>query len=192
MFPLFPLQIPLPSASIPPFSPSFLPPVHSLEILPVFPPLLLLVEPSQTMLFQTEEAVQFPCPPVLDNMLSESDIQDLFSLINQTEDPASPSSGSQGSNRAVYSEEERKLRRMQSNRESARRSRCKKKQHLENLTSQANRLRIENRELKNRLALTMHHRLLLSLQNDQLRSESVSLVATLSDLCGVLDTMFSQ
>ncbi|TKY74953.1 Basic leucine zipper 43 [Spatholobus suberectus] len=138
------------------------------------------------------EAVQFPCSPVHGTMLTESDIGDLFSLINQSRDPASPGSGSQGSNRAVYSPEERKLRRMQSNRESARRSRYRKKKHQENLTSQLNRLRIQNRELKTQLASTMHHHLLLSLHNDHLISESVALMATLSDLCGILSTMLSQ
>ncbi|XP_061371998.1 basic leucine zipper 4-like [Gastrolobium bilobum] len=144
------------------------------------------------MSFHDDEAVQFPSPPVLETMLTESEIQSLFSLINQSGDPASPSSGSQGSNRVVYSTEERKLRRMQSNRDSARRSRYRKKKHLENLRNQVNRLRIENRELKNRLAYTMHQHLLLSLQNDQLRSESVALLATLSDLYGILGTMLSQ
>ncbi|XP_027356936.1 basic leucine zipper 4-like [Abrus precatorius] len=142
------------------------------------------------MFFIEDEAVQ--CPPVLETMLTQSEIQDLFSLINQPEEPVSPGSGSQGSNRAVYSSEERKLRRMESNRESARRSRYRKKKHLENLTTQLNRLRIENRELKNRLALTLHHHLLLSLHNDHLKSESVALMASLSDLYGYLGTMLSQ
>ncbi|KAK7283228.1 hypothetical protein RIF29_12618 [Crotalaria pallida] len=137
-----------------------------------------------------DEVVRFTCPPVLETMLTESEIHDIFSLINQWEDPASPSSGSQGSsNHAVYSIEERKLRRMHSNRESARRSRCRKKRHLENITRESNRLRIENRELKNRLSLTMHHHLHLSLQNEKLRSESIALMAKLSDLYEILGTM---
>ncbi|KAK7351244.1 hypothetical protein VNO77_10543 [Canavalia gladiata] len=144
------------------------------------------------MFLHEAEAVQFACPPLLETMLNQSEVQDLFSLINQPGDPASPGSGSQGSNRAVYTSEERKFRRMQSNRESARRSRYRKKKHLENLTSQLNRLRIENRELKNRLALTMHHHLLLSLHNDHLKSEAVALMTTLSDLYGNLGTMLSQ
>lgn len=187
MFPFFSLQILPPSHSFPPFSPSFLSPVHSLEFTGFFfrfsyLPFYL----SRAMLFQTEEAVHLPYSSVLETMLSESEIQYLFSLINQSGDPASPSSGSQGSNREVYSAEERKLRRMQSNRESARRSRCKKKKHLENMRNRLNRLRMENRELKNQLAFTMHQHLLLSLQNDRLLSESVALLATLSDLCAIL------
>ncbi|CAL0305779.1 unnamed protein product [Lupinus luteus] len=145
------------------------------------------------MLFHHKEAVKFSCPPVLETMLSESEIHDLFSLINQwEEDPASPSSISQGSNRAVYSTEERKMRRMHSNRESARRSRSRKKRHLENITREANRLRIENRELKNRLSSTMHHHLFLSLQNEKLKSESIDLMSKLLDLYQILGTMLSQ
>ncbi|BAT77937.1 hypothetical protein LR48_Vigan04g240000 [Vigna angularis] len=132
------------------------------------------------------EAVQFPSSPVHQTMLTQSDIEDLFSLINKSIDRPSPGSGSQGSNRTVYSSEERKLRRMQSNRESARRSRYRKKKHLENLTSQLKRLRIQNRFLKNRLASTMHQHLLLSLHNDHLKSEAIAHMATLSDLCGIL------
>ncbi|WVZ18394.1 hypothetical protein V8G54_005716 [Vigna mungo] len=132
------------------------------------------------------ETVQFPSSPVHQTMLTQSDIEDLFSLINKSIDRPSLGSGSQGSNRTVYSSEERKLRRMQSNRESARRSRFRKKKHLENLTSQLKRLRIQNRFLKNRLASTMHQHLLLSLHNDHLKSEAIALMATLSDLCGIL------
>ena len=184
------LQILLSSPSFPPFSPFFLPPVHFFWNLSIF--FILLYFPlylSRVMLFQTEEAVQLP---VLETMFSESEIQYLFSLINQSEDPASPSSGSIGSNHAVYSMKERKLRRMQSNRESAQRSRYKKKKHLENVANRLNRLRIENQELKNQLALTMHHHLLLSLENDQLISESVALLARLSHLCAILSNSMSS
>ncbi|KAK7383245.1 hypothetical protein VNO78_28919 [Psophocarpus tetragonolobus] len=141
------------------------------------------------MFFHQDEAVQSSCFPVLETMFTPSEIEDLFSLVNE---PASPGSGSQGSNRAVRSPHERKLRRMQSNRESARRSRWRKKRHLENLTNQVNRLKMENRELKNRLCFTMHQNLLLSVENESLRSESVTLMATLSDLYQFLGTMISD
>lgn len=181
-----------PSPTLPFLPVPLLPPSGSLFSTHRFFPFFLsylLLQLSQAMSFQDHEPVQFPCHPVLETMLTETEIQDLFSFINH---PGSPSSGSQGSNRAVYSSEERKLRRMQSNRESARRSRCRKKTHLENLTAQVNRLRLENRDLKNRLVFTMHQHLLLSIQNDQLRSEFLALRATLSDLCGILSTMLPQ
>lgn len=136
--------------------------------------------------------VRFTCHPVHETMLTQSEIEELFSLINQPVDPSSPGSGSQGSNRAVYSTRERKIRRMQSNRESARRSRWRKKRHIENLNNDVNRLKMENRELKNRLGLTMQYNLILSAENERLRSESVTLLATLLDLYRTLETIILQ
>ena len=146
------------------------------------------------MFFHEEaEAVQSSYFPVLETMFTPSEIEELFSLVNEPASPGSGSgSGSQGSNRAVRSSHERKLRRMQSNRESARRSRWRKKRHLENLMNQLNRLRMENQKYRNRLFLTMHQNLLLSLENERLRSESVTLMARLSDLYQILGTMISQ
>ncbi|KAL2317860.1 hypothetical protein Fmac_031736 [Flemingia macrophylla] len=138
------------------------------------------------MLFQQAEAVHPSHNPVLETNLTLSELEELFSLLNE---PPSPESGSQDSNRAIRPVHERKLRRMQSNRESARRSRWRKKRHLENLTNQVNRFKVENRELKNRLCFTMHHNLLLSVENERLRSEFVTLMATLSDLYQILGTM---
>ncbi|KAL1353587.1 hypothetical protein HN51_017505 [Arachis hypogaea] len=141
----------------------------------------------------SEEEVQFLCHG--EAMFTPTELEELFSLINQPEffDPASPSSfGSRGSNRAVYSTHERKIRRKQSNRESARRSRWRKKRHLENLTNQLNRLKAENRELKNRLGLATQHNMLLSFENEHLKFESTNLRAKLLDAYQILGTMFSQ
>ncbi|XP_062157337.1 light-inducible protein CPRF2-like [Alnus glutinosa] len=68
--------------------------------------------------------------------------------------------------------DERKRRRMISNRESARRSRMRKQKHLENLRNQANRFRIENRDLSNRLRFFLYHCHRVQTENNQLRSES--------------------
>ncbi|CAJ1972788.1 unnamed protein product [Sphenostylis stenocarpa] len=176
-------------------------PLHfTSSLFPSFPPSGSVFHPTRftplvfsrckTMFFHEEaEAVQSSYFPVLETLFTPSKIQELFSLINE---PPSPESGSYGSNRAVRSTHERKLRRMQSNRESARRSRWRKKRHLESLTNQANRFRLENRELKNRLCLTMHQNLLLSAENERLRSESVTLMARLSNLYQILGTMISR
>nr|KYP46215.1 hypothetical protein KK1_032207 [Cajanus cajan] len=51
---------------------------------------------------------------------------------------------------------------------------------------------MENRELRNRLCFTMHDNLLLSVENERLSSEYVTLMATLSDLYQILGTMISQ
>ncbi|KAI4316589.1 hypothetical protein L6164_024558 [Bauhinia variegata] len=140
------------------------------------------------MFFFDEEEVQFPfpCP------ITADEIQELLSFIDQSGDPASPNSGSQDSNRSVYSMDERRRGRKISNRESARRSRWRKKQRLENLTNKANQLKMENRELKYRLGMTMHCHLKVSGQNEQLRSEAISLMTRLSDLCRIIGTVHSQ
>ncbi|KAL3525576.1 hypothetical protein ACH5RR_013948 [Cinchona calisaya] len=82
--------------------------------------------------------------------------------------------------------DERKRRRMLSNRESARRSRVRKQKHLENLRNQVNRLRIGNRELMNRLRFVTHHCQLANTENDRLRSESAMLRQRLWDIRQVL------
>ncbi|KAB1214936.1 Ocs element-binding factor 1 [Morella rubra] len=67
--------------------------------------------------------------------------------------------------------DERKRRRMISNRESARRSRMRKQKHLENLRREENRFRIENRDLSNRLRFFLYHCHRVQTENNQLRSE---------------------
>ncbi|KAL7231629.1 hypothetical protein ACSBR2_009795 [Camellia fascicularis] len=71
--------------------------------------------------------------------------------------------------------DERKRRRMISNRESARRSRMRKQKHLENLRNQVNRLSVGNREMMNRLRLVTHHSQLVRRENERLRLESAML-----------------
>jgi hypothetical protein len=137
--------------------------------------------------YEEEFPVQFMCHSIHETMFTRDEIEELFSLINQPVDPSSPESGSQGSNRAVYSTRERKIRRMQSNRESARRSRWRKKRHVENVNNDVNRLKMENRELKNQLGLTMQYNLMLSAENERLKSESMSLLARLLDLYRTLE-----
>ncbi|XP_057949107.1 bZIP transcription factor 11-like [Malania oleifera] len=78
--------------------------------------------------------------------------------------------------------DERKRRRMISNRESARRSRMRKQKHLENLRSQVNRLRLENRDFMNRLRFVSHHCEAAERDNDRLRSEYIILQQRLSEI----------
>lgn len=82
--------------------------------------------------------------------------------------------------------DERKRRRMMSNRESARRSRMRKQNHVDNLTKQLNRLRIGNRELMNRLMLAVHQNRLIRWENERLQSEAAALRQRLRDLRQVL------
>ncbi|KAK7330931.1 hypothetical protein VNO77_25137 [Canavalia gladiata] len=78
--------------------------------------------------------------------------------------------------------DERKRRRMISNRESARRSRMRKQRHLENLRNQLNKCRIENRELNNRLQFVLHHCNRVRTENELLRSERTLLRHKVSNL----------
>ncbi|XVF17489.1 hypothetical protein REPUB_Repub10bG0127100 [Reevesia pubescens] len=82
--------------------------------------------------------------------------------------------------------DERKRRRMISNRESARRSRMRKQKHLENLRNQVNRLRLENRELTNRLRLVLYHCHCVRTDNDRLQSEFSMLQQKLSNIRQIL------
>ncbi|XP_057533235.1 basic leucine zipper 4 [Amaranthus tricolor] len=79
-------------------------------------------------------------------------------------------------------ENERKIRRMLSNRLSARRSRLRKKKHLENMRVELNRLKVLNRNLKNRLNLFTYHRYIVSKENERLCCELILLKQRLSHL----------
>ncbi|XP_039055338.1 basic leucine zipper 4-like [Hibiscus syriacus] len=131
-------------------------------------------------MFLAEEAVQFPLP-VPETGFSPEELRELLSFF-ESEEPISLNSGSESSSRVVYSPDERKQRRKISNRESARRSRLRKKRHLENLTDQVNRLNVENRQLKNRLSLVINQYHVVWVENEVLRSESEALWAKLMDL----------
>ncbi|KAL2242150.1 UNVERIFIED_CONTAM: Basic leucine zipper 4 [Sesamum indicum] len=130
-------------------------------------------------MMSTANPVHYPLP-VLEHSLSPNEINDLFSMIQSQ--PSIHSTSSSETNRSLYSLEERKRRRMVSNRESARRSRWRKKKHLENLTSEANRLNKENRELKNRLCMIAHDCHLVQRDSNRLLCESFYLQQKLSGL----------
>ncbi|KAK6125342.1 hypothetical protein DH2020_040911 [Rehmannia glutinosa] len=99
------------------------------------------------------------------------------------------SSGSEETSRLGPIIDERKRRRMISNRESARRSRMRKQKHVENLRNQANRLKVGNRELMNRLRLVVHQTQLFRSENECLRSEAVILRQRLWDIRQVTSTI---
>ncbi|XXG63190.1 hypothetical protein AAC387_Pa05g1430 [Persea americana] len=78
--------------------------------------------------------------------------------------------------------DERKQRRMISNRESARRSRMRKQKQLDELWLQVVRLRTENRELIDKLNGVLERHELILQENNQLREEATSLHQTLQGL----------
>ncbi|KAJ9186852.1 hypothetical protein P3X46_002381 [Hevea brasiliensis] len=145
------------------------------------------------MLF-AQDAVQLQ-NPLLETGFTASEIQELLSISDlPTPSPnsgleVSNSNSNSNSNRVIYSVDERKRRRMISNRESARRSRWRKKKHLENLTVQVNQLEIQNRELKKRLGSVLGQCHVLWRENDRLTTEYLGLQARHSDLCQALVVM---
>ncbi|KAK3231195.1 hypothetical protein Dsin_003076 [Dipteronia sinensis] len=123
--------------------------------------------------------------------LTTDEIEELLSMFETGDDTSSvitsPNSSSEGLNRGVvYSVDEKKKRRMLSNRESARRSRWRKKRHLENVTEQVKQLKVENRELKNQNSFILNKCHLVWTENERLMSEYVALCARLSHLCQIL------
>lgn len=116
-----------------------------------------------------------PPEPVMSNSGSENPNQNPVFSNSGSEEPDHSSPGSDETNQTGLVLDERKRRRMISNRESARRSRMRKKKHLENLRNQVNRLRIGNRELENRLRSITHHGQLVRRENDRFISESAML-----------------
>lgn len=116
---------------------------------------------------------------------------DLLFLISQDHNNHKAKPGSPEDNAVVVVEpkrvmEERKRRRMISNRESARRSRMRKQKHLVNLRFQVNRFRMENRELNHKLQFLVHHRNRVRTENDWLRSEQTRLRQRLYNITQIL------
>ncbi|XP_071695933.1 basic leucine zipper 4-like [Rutidosis leptorrhynchoides] len=100
---------------------------------------------------------------------------------NNDQEPVFSFSGSDNSTPKTNSSDEvtlideRKRKRMISNRESARRSRMRKQKHLENLRNQLNRYKNGNMDLKNRLRNLNIQGKIIQEENRKLYSESVIL-----------------
>ncbi|KAI3689092.1 hypothetical protein L2E82_47040 [Cichorium intybus] len=115
--------------------------------------------------------------------LTTTEIHEIISLIRP--DFNSNSNSGSGSNE---SRDTRKI----SNRESARRSRQRKKRHMEELTDQLNQLRFQNRDLKNRLTWLVNQCRTVLMENHQLGYECIHLQSKLSGLCQLLVNMQFQ
>lgn len=93
-------------------------------------------------------------------------------------------SGSEGDIQAAM--DQRKRKRMLSNRESARRSRLRKQKHLDDLMAQVSQLRKENSQILTTLNITTQHYLGVESQNSVLRTQMVELSTRLQSLNEIL------
>ncbi|CAH9080942.1 unnamed protein product [Cuscuta epithymum] len=84
---------------------------------------------------------------------------------------------------------ERKRKRMQSNRESARRSRMRKQQHLDEMMVQAAQLKQENNQILERMNITTQHYMRVEAENSVLRAQMMELSQRLQSLNDILSSM---
>ncbi|KAL5700897.1 hypothetical protein ACHQM5_026296 [Ranunculus cassubicifolius] len=98
--------------------------------------------------------------------------------------PASSGSGSEGGSQYVV--DDRKKRRMISNRESARRSRQRKQNHLDELLNQVTQLQKENNDILQRVNATSQVYVNVESENSILRAQMTELSDRLQSLNSVL------
>lgn len=80
---------------------------------------------------------------------------------------------------------------MESNRESARRSRMRKQRHLAELAAEAGQLRKDNDQIITSITITTHHLLGLEAENSILRAQALGLsqrLQSLNDILGYINT----
>ncbi|KAJ0228750.1 bZIP transcription factor 11 [Hirschfeldia incana] len=83
--------------------------------------------------------------------------------------------------------DQRKRKRMLSNRESARRSRMKKQKLLDDLTAQVNQLKEQNNEIVTSVSITTQHYLTVEAENSVLRAQLDELSHRLESLNEIID-----
>ena len=88
--------------------------------------------------------------------------------------------------------DERKRKRKQSNRESARRSRMRKQQHLDDLAAQVTHLRKENGHIIAGIAVTTEHYVTIEAENSILRAQLLELNHRLDSLNEIVDFVESS
>lgn len=106
--------------------------------------------------------------------------------------PVSSGSGSGGSDGMDLQIDERKRKRMLSNRESARRSRLRKQQQVEDLTGEAGKLKIENDRLARSIKATEEAYLKMEAANDVIRAQTRELEAQFRFLNSVIDAAAAE
>lgn len=93
-------------------------------------------------------------------------------------------SGSEEDLRLVM--DQRKRKRMQSNRESARRSRMRKQKHLDDLIAQVGQLRKDNNQILTSINITTQHYMNIESENSVLRAQLLELTQRLDSLNDIL------
>ncbi|PIA40739.1 hypothetical protein AQUCO_02400067v1 [Aquilegia coerulea] len=96
---------------------------------------------------------------------------------------------SSGSEKDYVMVDDKKKRRMVSNRESARRSRMRKQNHLDELLTQVAKLQNENNEIVHHIDSTTEHYLQVDAENNVLRAQMMELTDRLQSLNSVLYIM---
>ncbi|XP_020573917.1 bZIP transcription factor 11-like [Phalaenopsis equestris] len=82
--------------------------------------------------------------------------------------------------------DQKKRKRMLSNRESARRSRLRKQKHLDDLMAQVSQLKKDNGQIITTLNLRTQHYLVVEAENSVLRTQTMELCSRLSSLNEIL------
>ncbi|KAL9662109.1 hypothetical protein QQ045_026937 [Rhodiola kirilowii] len=99
-----------------------------------------------------------------------------------------PNSGSEGD----LNQDQRKRKRMLSNRESARRSRMRKQQHLDGLVNQVNKLKEENSHIMTAITITTQKYLNVESESSILRAQMAELSHRLQSLSEIANFINSN
>lgn len=106
--------------------------------------------------------------------------------------PQIQKSGSEGGVDLLKAVDQRKRKRMESNRESARRSRMRKQKHLDDLTTEITQLTKENSQILTNISATTQHYINLEGENSILRAQMMELSQRLHSLNEILDFISSS
>ncbi|KAF1875952.1 hypothetical protein Lal_00006583 [Lupinus albus] len=99
--------------------------------------------------------------------------------------------GSEGDQQPQHVMDQKKRKRMLSNRESARRSRMKKQKHLDGLIAQVDELNKENNQISTSVEITSQHYLKIEAENAIIRAQVAELSNRLQSLNEIIDSINS-
>lgn len=138
------------------------------------------------LLQQNHEPLFSPIPTQEPVFSKSGSIQDELITTQKKVNQCEPNRKRKSSESGSDDPDEKKQRRMISNRESARRSRMRKQKHLENLRNQVKRFKLGNRDMMNRLHTVILHSQIIRLENERLQVESMMLQQKLWDMHQIL------